>query len=187
KSELTLRLVSKNPDAQKELVEILAISRKALADVRSVANGYRELSLDSESEPARSLLVAADVDVTVEIHDGDLPTHLKTVLATVLREGITNVLRHSNAKRCEISMRQTDGRVWLDIVNDGVQTNRAQSDGGSGIPNLSARIADLHGQLVAGIEADGRDGLPAWAPTEAVNESENSSARSRVQPPVSRC
>jgi signal transduction histidine kinase len=187
KSELTLRLVSKNPDAQKELVEILAISRKALADVRSVANGYRELSLDSESESARSLLVAADVDVTVEIHDGDLPTHLKTVLATVLREGITNVLRHSNAKRCEISMRQTDGRVWLDIVNDGVQTNRAQSDGGSGIPNLSARIADLHGQLVAGIEADGRYGLHAWAPIDAVNESENSSARSRVQPPVSRC
>jgi signal transduction histidine kinase len=95
------------------------------------------------------------------------PTHLKTVLATVLREGITNVLRHSNAKRCEISMRQTDGRVWLDIVNDGVQTNRAQSDGGSGIPNLSARIADLHGQLVAGIEADGRYGLHAWAPIDA--------------------
>jgi hypothetical protein len=41
-------------------------------------------------------------------------------------------------------MRQADGRVWLDIVNDGVQTNRAQP-GGSGIQNLSARIAALHG------------------------------------------
>ena len=63
-------------------------------------------------------------------------------------------------------MRQADGRVWLDIVNDGVQTNHAPSDGGSGIHNLSARIAALQGQLVAGIEADGRYGLHAWAPID---------------------
>jgi signal transduction histidine kinase len=167
KSELTHRLVPKHPDkAQTELVEILEISRKALADVRSVASGYRELSLENESESARSLLLAADVAVTTEIRCGDLPTHVKTVLATVLREGITNVLRHSNAERCEISMRQADGRVWLDIVNDGVQTSRAQSDGGSGIQNLSARIAALEGQLVAGLEADGRYGLHAWTPID---------------------
>jgi signal transduction histidine kinase len=167
KSELTHRLVPNHPDkAQNELLEILDISRKALADVRAVAGGYRELSLDNESESARSLLLAADVAVTTEIKCGDLPTPVKTVLATVLREGITNVLRHSNAKCCEISMRQADGRVWLDIVNDGVQTNRAQSDGGAGIQNLAARIATLHGQLVAGIEADGRYGLHAWAPID---------------------
>jgi signal transduction histidine kinase len=170
KCELTRRLVSKNPDeAESELAEILDISRKALADVRSVASGYRELSLEHESESARSLLRAADVTVTAEIHCGDLPTPVKTVLATVLREGVTNVLRHSNAKRCDISMRQADGRVWLDIVNDGVQTHRAQSDGGSGIQNLSGRMVALHGQLVAGIEADGRYGLHAWAPTKPVN------------------
>jgi two-component system sensor histidine kinase DesK len=167
KSELIHRLVPKDPDkAQHELVEILEISRKALADVRSVARGYRELSLENESESARSLLLAADVAVTTEIHCGDLPTSVKAVLATVLREGITNVLRHSNAKRCDISMRQADGRVWLDIVNDGVQTNRAQSDRGCGIQNLSARIASLHGQLVAGIEADGKYGLHAWTPLD---------------------
>src|SRR5262249_39018065 len=107
KSELTHRLVPGHPDrARNELVEILDISRKALADVRAVADGCRELSLDNESESARSLLQAADVDVTIETNCGDLPTPVKTVLATVLREGITNVLRHSNAERCEISMRQ---------------------------------------------------------------------------------
>ena len=69
KSELTHRLVPKNPDkAQNELVEILDISRKALADVRAVASGYRELSLENESESARSLLLAADVAVTTEIN-----------------------------------------------------------------------------------------------------------------------
>src|SRR5262249_21208679 len=174
KSELTHRLVPGNPDkAREELVEILDISRKALADVRAVADGCRELSLDNESESARSLLQAADVDVTIETNCGDLPTPVKTVLATVLREGITNVLRHSNAERCEISMRQADGRVWLDIVNDGVLISRVQSDGGSGIRNLSARIAALQGQLVSGFEADGRYGLHAWAPTEPVKARRN--------------
>jgi len=169
KSELTHRLVTKNPDkAQSELVEILDISRKALADVRSVASGYRELSLDSESESARSVLTAADVDVTMDISYGDLPTPVKTVLATVLREGVTNVLRHSKAERCDISVRQADGRVCLDIVNDGVQANPTPSNGGSGIRNLSARIKALQGQLVAGIEPDGRYGLHACAPVEPV-------------------
>jgi two-component system sensor histidine kinase DesK len=169
KSELTHRLVPKHPDkAQSELVEILDIARKALADVRSVASGYRELSLDNESESARSVLLAADVDVIIDISYGNLPTPVKTVLATVLREGITNVLRHSKAERCEISVRQADGRVWLDIVNDGVQTNRAPSGGGSGIRNLSVRIEALKGQLIAGIEPDGRYGLHVWAPVEPV-------------------
>jgi signal transduction histidine kinase len=94
---------------------------------------------------------------------------VKTVLATVLREGITNVLRHSTAERCAISMRQADGRVWLDIVNDGVPTNPSRSQGGSGIQNLSVRVAALRGQLVARIEADGRFGLHAWAPIGPVN------------------
>jgi two-component system, NarL family, sensor histidine kinase DesK len=171
KSELTNRLVRKDADkAQNELGEILDITRKALADVRSVANGYRELSLDNECKSARSLLQAADIDVTLEMHYGDLPMAVKTELSTMLREGVTNVLRHSNAQRCEISLRQADGRVWLDIFNDGVQTNGAQSHAGSGIRNLAARIAALDGQLVAGLEADGRYGLHAWAPTEAFND-----------------
>src|SRR5262245_13543432 len=171
KSELTHRLVPKDPErARHELVEILDISRKALADVRAVASGYRELSLENESTSACSLLQAADVDVTVDINCGDLPTPLKAVLATVLREGVTNVLRHSNAERCNISMRRADGRGWLDIVNDGVQHNRAHPNGGSGIQNLSARLVDLRGQLVAGIEADGRFGLHAWAPIEPVHD-----------------
>ncbi|MGH8938570.1 MAG: sensor histidine kinase, partial [Actinomycetes bacterium] len=170
KSELTHRLLYKNPDkAQDELAEILDISRRALADVRSVARGYRELSLDAEAASARSVLVAADVDVRMDLDYGELPSRIGTVLATVLREGITNVLRHSKAEQCEISVRQSDGKVWLDIVNDGVPqaiTPRAQR-GGSGIPNLSARVAALGGKLTTGLDPDGRFRLHAMAPVPA--------------------
>ena len=64
KSELTRRLLDTDPDrAAEELTEILGLARQALADVRSVASGYRELSLDNESRSARSVLAAADVEV----------------------------------------------------------------------------------------------------------------------------
>jgi two-component system sensor histidine kinase DesK len=167
KSELTHRLVVTQPArAQEELSEVLDISRRALADVRSVASGYRELSLDAEAKSARSVLLAADVDAHLRFDHGGLPVQVRTVLATVLREGVTNVLRHSKAERCEITVRQEGGRVRLDIVNDGVQPapTGPAPHGGSGIDNLSARIAALGGRLTAGVDPDGRFRLHATLP-----------------------
>ena len=167
KSELTRRLVVTHPvRAQDELVELLEISRRALADVRSVASGYRELSLETEARSARSVLLAADVLATVELDYGDLPGQVRTVLATVMREGVTNVLRHSKVEHCEITVRQQGGRVTLDIVNDGAdepllpdQVSGRPADprvGGSGIDNLKARVEAVGGTMHAGREPDGR-------------------------------
>lgn len=167
KSELTHRLMTKDPArAQEELSEVLDISRGALADVRSVASGYRELSLDTESESARSVLIAADVEVRMNLDYGELPVRVRTVLATVLREGITNVLRHSKAEQCEITVQQDKETVRIDIVNDGVPAAPTELGprGGSGIANLSARVAALDGQLTAGLDPDGRFRLHATAP-----------------------
>jgi two-component system, NarL family, sensor histidine kinase DesK len=170
KSELTHRLMMKHPErAQEELAEVLDISRRALSDVRAVASGYRELSLAAESESARSVLVAADIDVHMDLDYAELPTRVRTALATVLREGVTNVLRHSKAEHCEITVRQTDGEVYIDIVNDGVPQIPLQriGSGGSGIPNLSQRLTTLNGQLTAGLDPDGRFRLHATAPISA--------------------
>lgn len=167
KSELTHRLVLRHPArAQEELSEVLDISRRALADVRAVASGYRELSFAAESESARSVLVAADIDVQMDLDYGELPTRVRTVLATVLREGVTNVLRHSKAEHCEIRVTQTADTVSIDIVNDGVpQIPIERSErGGSGLPNLSGRLTALGGTLTAGIDPDGRYRLHAAAP-----------------------
>jgi signal transduction histidine kinase len=110
---------------------------------------------------------------------------VRTVLAVVLREGVTNVLRHSSVESCEIAMRRSDSGVTLEIVNDGVNGAGAPAsapgaDGasrelspsgpshevspGTGIGNLSHRVADLGGQLTAGVEPDGRFRLRAVVP-----------------------
>jgi len=168
KSELTHRLMLRHPArAQEELSEVLDISRRALADVRAVASGYRELSFAAESESARSVLIAADIDVQMDLDYGELPTRVRTVLATVLREGVTNVLRHSKAERCEITVQQNNDTVSIDIVNDGLPERPIEEStrgGGSGIPNLSVRLAAIGGQLTAGVDPDGRYRLHASAP-----------------------
>ncbi|MGW3959617.1 sensor histidine kinase [Amycolatopsis sp. NPDC005003] len=188
KSELTARVLPLDRDrAAEELGEVLGLTRQALSDVRSVASGYRELSLDNESRTAQSVLVAADVRVRMEMLEEDLPVPVKTVLAVVLREGVTNVLRHSKVESCEIAMRRTDGGISLDIVNDGVERNGAGHNGsssgqgkpagseelavpgpdpssGSGIGNLSHRVTDLGGELTARVEPDGRFRLRAVVP-----------------------
>jgi signal transduction histidine kinase len=174
KSELTLRLMDIDPDkAAEELVEILGLARQALADVRSVASSYRELSLDDEYRSAESVLTAADVRVRMDVQYTELPVLVRTVLAVVLREGVTNVLRHCKAEHCDIVIRQADGEVSLDIVNDGVGmaellpangVNGSAVVAGSGIRNLSYRVAKVGGELRTGLDEDGRFRLRVGVP-----------------------
>jgi two-component system, NarL family, sensor histidine kinase DesK len=154
KSELTSRLIADHPArASKELAEILTVSRQALADVRLVASGYRQLSLDEECDSAESVLTIADVVVELRRDYGDLPERTGTLLATVLREGVTNVLRHSKAERCDIQIKQSERSVLIDMVNDGAlpePDHRDISNGsGSGLRNLSERVQTVRGALVA--------------------------------------
>ncbi|WP_198680613.1 sensor histidine kinase [Lentzea terrae] len=153
KSELTHRLATIDPErARQELTEVLEISRQALADVRSVALSYRELSFDEETQSAQALLSAADIDVTVRIDACDqLPKDVKVTLATVLREGVTNLLRHSKAEHCEIVLSSSRYLVTMDIINDGIPVTEQKSRDGSGIGNLTTRVRALGGDLQAGL------------------------------------
>ncbi|MDQ3579493.1 MAG: histidine kinase [Actinomycetota bacterium] len=168
KSELTSRLIADQPTrASEELAEILTVCRQALADVRSVASGYRQLSLDKECDSVESVLATADVMVVLRRDYGELPERTGTLLATVLREGVTNVLRHSKAERCDIQIRQSERSVHIDMVNDGAsrEPGRRDTDGnGSGLRNLTDRVRTVRGALVAEELPDERFRLCATIP-----------------------
>jgi two-component system sensor histidine kinase DesK len=171
KSELIRRLVGKNQErALAELEEIRDISRQALADVRLLASGYREMSLEDEARSARSVLVAADIAVKMDLRHPPLPQHVATVLATVLREGVTNLLQHSKAEHCVVTAAEDAGRVVMTIANDGVtgKPGDVSPHGGSGILNLSSRVRALGGSLRTTLGQDGwfrlRVDLPVAAP-----------------------
>jgi two-component system, NarL family, sensor histidine kinase DesK len=187
KCELVHRLVpQQNSRAQRELAEILQTSRQALADVRAVASGYRKMSLAAEARTAQSMLAAVGISTTTRIDCGELPERVDTVLASVLREGLTNVLRHSRADHCTIDACRSERVVRLTLANDGVgrtstilHADRADSaDGGSGIGNLNVRVEKLGGRLRAGVRDDGwfelRVELEASAPLAANGSGDNS-------------
>ncbi len=85
----------------------------------------------------------------------------------MVREGVTNVLRHSNALRCVITTRIEAGVLRLEVINDGVPTSPGTAAGGSGIGNLSARIQAVAGTLTTGWDGRGRFTLVAEVPVLA--------------------
>ncbi|MER7050403.1 histidine kinase [Streptomyces jumonjinensis] len=174
KSELARRLVHREADrAQEELENILEISRQALSDVRTVARGYRDMSLATEVVSAQAVLEAGGIQAAVEMR-GKLPEgETNTIMATVLREAVTNLLRHSKAENCRIESWTTPaGGLVLIIANDGVEPAAADgpeamgSPDGSGLQNLRFRLAVVGGRLTSGLDAQGWFVLTAEAPLE---------------------
>ncbi|MEV7467017.1 histidine kinase [Streptomyces kronopolitis] len=150
KSELIRRLIPLHPRrAMEEVSEVLTISRQSLADVRTVSSGLRSMSLEQEMRSAESVLEAADIEVRMEIRLGTLGQEVDSVLAAVLREAVTNVLRHSRAGTCVLTAVQEGGRVRLSVFNDGVDRSyRDESPhSGRGLGNLQARLQSTHGTL----------------------------------------
>lgn len=171
--ELIRRLVDDCPQAaQAELAELLTISRKGLADVRAIAAGSREMSLAEECRSAASVLRAAGITVGFDGQlPADLPSPVATTLAAVLRESVTNVIRHSKAAWCDFSVVAVAGAVRLQVANDGVppagEDPPAGENCGSGLRNLTYRVEALSGELSVGVRPDGTHRLCAVVPLRA--------------------
>jgi two-component system sensor histidine kinase DesK len=178
KAELTRRLVGSNPArARDELAEMLDTSRQALADVRLVASGYRNISMAKEASAVTSLLATAGITADIEVNCGALDEKIDTVLATVLREAVTNMLRHSAAHQCQISADQVGDAIHLLIRNDGVPAGAASGRSGGGLENLASRLTAVGGQLTTTVRGDGWFELLAEAPDAPRQAADEPSAR----------
>ncbi|MEU3529373.1 histidine kinase [Streptomyces sp. NPDC038707] len=167
KSELVHRLIPTHPErATREVTDILSISRQSLADVRRVASGFRDMSLDQEVTSAESVLHAADVEVRLRVVAGPADHRVENVLAAVLREAVTNVLRHSKASRCAIELTAEGDEMTLTVVNDGVpdEPTAPSPHGGSGLGNLALRVGEIGGTLSSRVLADGTFEVRAVTP-----------------------
>ncbi|MEU4985659.1 histidine kinase [Streptomyces sp. NPDC021969] len=167
KGELIHRLLPAHPSrAKSEVKDVLTMSRQSLADVRIVASGYRDMSLEDEVGSAQSVLSAADVRVVARVRTGRLDRELETVFATVLREAVTNVLRHSRATFCEIAAERDAGQVRLIVVNDGAAKGHRDPSphSGSGLGNLQTRLRAVDGSLSVEQDDDGTFRVVARVP-----------------------
>lgn len=155
KSELAGRLLPDAPEkAAEEVRDIEGTAREALREVREAVAGYRLPTLAAELEGAREMLDAAGIFCRVEQSAGTLPSQADAVFAWAIREGVTNVIRHSRARNCEIRVTRDGGETRVEIVDDGrgVATESAETaHSGSGLRGLAERVAEARGRVECGL------------------------------------
>lgn len=164
KSELARRLVPVDPErAADEIADIERLSRSALADLRAAVAGYREMSLSTELASAQASLAAADIQAHLPRNGEEVEPDLRELFGWVLREGVTNVIRHSGSRNCWVTV----GPDRLDIEDDGHGTGSALTPApvgrtgvertpGSGLAGLRARAAQVGASIA--VDAGPRGG-----------------------------
>jgi two-component system sensor histidine kinase DesK len=151
KSELASRLLENDAGrAKQEIEEVERISRRALTEIREAIAGYRAGDLRAELDNARSTLETAGIRVEQQLDSIEMPVALERVLALVLREAVTNVLRHARATRCRLILQRTEHSYRMQICDDG---RGAIQQEGMGMRGIRERIAAIGGSVSWACEA----------------------------------
>jgi two-component system sensor histidine kinase DesK len=145
KSELAGKLIDRDPArAKAEIADVEQTSRAALAEVRSTIRGYRAHSLNEELKQAKAMLETAGVVVESEAADVSLSPAQESVVAMVVREAVTNVVRHAHARNCHLRLAPVDGSCLLEVLDDGQGGDQVE---GNGLRGMRERIEALGGTL----------------------------------------
>ena len=172
KIQVARRMVRRDPDAaERELEEVEALTQRSLAEVREAVGGYRRTTLAGELEGARSALAAAGIEASVRT-EGTLTEEIGSVLAWAIREGVTNVIRHSGARRCDILVRSSGAAATVEITDDGhgsvpIPLLGRGGGSGSGLRGLAERLRAAGGYLESGRRSGGGFRLAASVPIHA--------------------
>lgn len=169
KSQVARRLAEPHSPVAKEVGDIESVAQQALTEVREAVTGYRARSLADELDTARTTLTDAGIRVEISLDGTPLPAQLDTVLGWVVREGATNVLRHSHAASCQFRLRRDDTNVSLVVRDDGIGVPNDENElehnsfaphdttgsntpvtRGNGLAGLAERVAGAGGELDSG-------------------------------------
>jgi len=152
KTELAGRLVRLAPErAEQEIAEVERLARDALADVRAAVAGYREVTLATEVVSARTALEAAGITADLPSALDEVPGERRELLGWAVREAVTNVVRHSGARHCRVTLTA----VSVEVVDDG----RGPSEGdttGNGLRGLRERAEAAGARVSMGPGEGGR-------------------------------
>jgi two-component system sensor histidine kinase DesK len=150
KAELAGRLVRLDVDrAEAEIADVERLAREALADVRSAVGGYRDVTLAGELAHARTALSAAGIEAELPEPVSGLPLDRSRLFGWVVREGVTNVVRHSGASHCRIAVTPHEVRISDDGLGPATEQSLVDK-GGSGLRGLRERAEAWGGSLTVG-------------------------------------
>lgn len=175
KAELASRLLERDASAAALHVEELEqVARKALAEVREAVSGYRRPALATELDGARAALDAAGIEAHLDHCEATLDPQVEALLAWTVREGTTNVIRHSGARSCKVALAPGLLTASVEVLDDGVGGGQGAGNGllaespsqrGHGLVGLRERAERLGGQVHAGPGPGGGFQLRVTVPT----------------------
>ncbi|MGP5930663.1 sensor histidine kinase [Corynebacterium glyciniphilum] len=150
KAELARALAKRDDDRlDGELAELQELARTSVTEMHEVVDGYRAVNLSTEVEGARQLLDSAGVHLEVEGDPTELSAPMRELAAWLVREGTTNVVRHSSATRVRLAFSSGDTES-VRMSNDGVTRGIERL---SGLAGIRRRAEPLGAELIA--ERDG--------------------------------
>jgi two-component system sensor histidine kinase DesK len=169
KAGLARRVLESSSDRERAIAEVRDVeelARQAMAEVRATVSGYRTPSLGAELVGARAALQAAGIAADLPHAVDNVTARLHEAFAYVVREGVTNVVRHSGATRCEVRF----GENWVEIRDNGRACGDAvsrsrENGGGHGLSGLAERLASVDGTIDAAPLPEGGFLLKAAAKT----------------------
>ncbi len=145
KADLASRVLSADPErARGEIDDIARTARAALADIRGAVSGMRSATIAAEVAQARSALGAAGVALVYRGPEHELPAAVESTAAFVIREALTNVVRHADARRCSVELVVDERELRVEIGDDG---RGPQAPEGNGLAGMRTRIAQHAGRL----------------------------------------
>jgi two-component system sensor histidine kinase DesK len=174
KAGLARRLAERGEAArsQQEITEVEQLSRRTLGDVRAAVAGHRDVTLAGELATTREVLRAAGISAELPGSVDVVDPELSEVFGWVVREGITNVVRHSHAPRCEIRI----GPRWIEISDNG---HGGVPGAGNGLTGLRERLGAYGGTVTTTSAHNGfllRAEVPAAASEPAVKPADRAGA-----------
>ena len=194
KAELASRLVERDPArAASEMRQVEGISRQALSEVRDAVRGYRSRGIHAELEGIGTALEAAGIRFERRLEELELSPVQEGVIVLALREAVTNVIRHSSAGSCSVTLTATGTDVLLTVEDDGVGSSGLEGSGlegsgtdgsgheGSGLQGMRERAESLGGSVQWGAGPDEGTRLVVRLPrSQRVPGSASMSSRERV-------
>lgn len=146
KADLVERLAVRDGEAaSKEARSIGEQARAGFAEIRAALDGHAGGSLASEITASVAALEAAGIRVDVDVDRTAIPSDAGAILAMTLREAVTNVIRHGNARRCSIGLTHQAGRLTLTVADDGTGAAIVE---GNGLTGMRQRLVAAGGGLV---------------------------------------
>jgi signal transduction histidine kinase len=147
------------PDAEKNLIDEMRsledLTRDSMKEIRQFLAGGTTKPLitgtlvEKLREEARFLRDGMGLDVILESEpeDLDLSAETEREVYYVLREALTNVIRHSHASKVDIQLSQRNGQLAGSLIDNGVGFNVVRQDTGLGLPAMAQRVKKIGGEL----------------------------------------